>query len=148
MTMTTALKIINRAFQKTGIKAAETPLKPSELTDGLDVLNDLIKSWGASGLLVGVAPVQDVGDDLNEPDEATWALKANIAVIIAGEYRIEITQSMAVDASQSKNLLITATANLNDTEYPSTLPIGSGNRNQYGYGYDRDFFPENDKENF
>lgn len=146
--MTTALKIIERGFQKAGIKAAETPLKASEVADGLDVLNDILNSWNATGLLKGIGPVDDEGTDLQEPDYATWALKATLAIMIAGEYGIDVTQAMAVDKTDSMSALVTASANLNDTEYPSTLPIGSGNRNQYGYGYDRDFFPENNKENF
>jgi hypothetical protein len=146
--MTTALKLIERGFQKAGIKAAEKPLKASEIADGLDVLNDILNSWNATGVLKGIGPVEDTDKDLLEPDYASWALKATLAVMIAGEYGIEITQAMAADKTESMNALISATADLNNTEYPSTLPIGSGNRDQYGYGYDRDFFPENDKENF
>jgi hypothetical protein len=146
--MTTALKIVERAFQKAGIKAAETPLTASEGSDGIDVLNDLINSWNATGVLKGVDPVSDSGEDLREPDYATAALKSHLAIMIAGEYGIDVTQAMAVSAASSWSDLIAATADLNNTEYPSTLPIGSGNRNQYGYGYDRDFFPENNKENF
>jgi hypothetical protein len=146
--MTTALKIASRAFQKAGIKAAETPLEASEIEDALDVLNDLINAWNATGVLKGVSPVLDIGEDLKEPSYSSWALKANLAIMIAGEYGKEVSQSMAIDASQSMNALISASSNLSDIEYPDTLPIGSGNNEQYDNSYDRDFFPENELENF
>lgn len=146
--MTTALKIITRAFQKATIKAAETPLTAAELEDGLDALNDIINQWNATGLLKGVSPVADSNTDLFEPDYATAALKANLATIMCGEYDIPVNQGLAVDASQSKSNLISASTNLEDIEFPSTLPVGSGNDNQYGYDYNRDFFPENEDDNF
>ncbi len=145
--MTTALKIISRAFQKAGIKAAEVPLTPSEIEDGLDVLNDMVKTWGAVGILKGVTPVIDVGDDLNEPDESSWALKANLAIMMAGEYRVEVSQSMAIDATNSLEGLISSSTDLESVPLPSTLPMGSGNDEQY-YNSNQEFFPENEKENF
>lgn len=146
--MTIVRKILERAFSKINIRSAETALSSSEIEDGLDVLNDLLSTWDATGTLKGVAPIQDVGEDLKEPRYATWALKANIAILLAGEYGIEVTRALANDASQSLTELIKASINLQDLEYPSTLPIGSGNRDDYGYGYDRDFFPEDKKRNF
>lgn len=146
--MATARKILERAFSKIGVRAAETPLTAAEISDGLDVLNDLISTWDATGTLKGVAPVIDVSADLKEPRYATWALKANVAILLAGEYGIPVSQALAVDASSSKSEMVKASMNLQDLEFPSTLPIGSGNRDEYGTGYDRDFFPENSKRNF
>ena len=146
--MSLALKIIGRAYSKIGVKASESPLSASELSDGVDVLNDLLASWDATGTLKGVARVYDVSDELSEPRHATWALKANVALSLAGEYGIALSQGMVYDATESVNQMVTAATNLRDVEFPSTLPIGSGNRDEYGTGYDRDFIPENTKRNF
>jgi hypothetical protein len=146
--MTTARKIVERAFSKINVRAAETPLTAAEISDGLDVLNDLLEAWDASGILKGVESVQDADKDLMEPRASTWALKSNVAILLAGEYGIEVTPAIANDAVDSVNQWISGSINLQNLEYPSTLPIGTGNRDEYGYGYDRDFFPEDDKRNF
>ncbi len=146
--MTTALRIIQRAFQKATIKAAETPITAAELDDGLDELNDLINAWNAAGILKGVSPVNDANDDLFEPDYATGALKANLATIICGEYDIDVNRGLAISASTYKELMKAASTDLEDIPFPSTLPVGSGNDNQYGCDYNRDFFPENEDNNF
>lgn len=46
----TAGQLINKAMGKIGVKVAEAALEPSELQDGLDVLNMMIKAWAAQGL--------------------------------------------------------------------------------------------------
>lgn len=124
--MTTALKIIQRAFQKATIKAAETPLTDSEVEDGLDALNDLLSRWDATGTLPGIARVADVNTDLLEPEYATGALKAKLATIMCGEYALPVSQGLAVDVSEAVRDMITAQANLGDVAYPSSLPRGPG----------------------
>ena len=146
--MTTARKIIERAFSKAGIRAAETPLEASEISDGLDVLNDMLVSWDATNTLKGVPPVMNADDELAAPRYAIGAIKANVAILIAGEYGITVTQSMAYDASNSLSELVKASINLRGIEYPSTLPVGSGNRDEFGDGYDRKYFPEDKTLNF
>lgn len=146
--MSTAQKILDRAFTKNGIRAAETPLTPSEISDGLDVLNDLLASWDSTGVLKGITPVMDVSEDLMEPRYSTWAIKTHVAAILAGEYGVQVTQALAADVVNSMNSMLSASINLQDLEFPSTLPIGSGNRNLYGEGFDRDFFREDQKRNF
>ena len=46
----TGLELITKAFQKLGIRAAETPLEPFEIQDGVDDLNLMLKSWQQQGL--------------------------------------------------------------------------------------------------
>ena len=130
-----------------GVRAAETPLTASEIDDGLDVLNDLLAAWDATGTLRGIPPTDDVGVELQEPRYASGALKANVAVKLAAEFGIQLNQSIADNARESLQELVKASIDLSDVEYPATVPLGSGNRDEW-YGYDRDFFPENTKRNF
>lgn len=46
----TALDIINQAFSKIGVKAAEQALTAQETQDGLDSLNLMVKAWQGQGL--------------------------------------------------------------------------------------------------
>jgi hypothetical protein len=91
--MTTAQHIINRAYSKVGIKAAETPLQATEVQDGLDVLNDLLAEWDATGILKGVSPVKLASDIVEAPRHADGALKAVLAIRLANEYNKPIWES-------------------------------------------------------
>lgn len=144
--MTTALLIIERAFSKIGVRAAETPLTNSETQDGLDILNDLLSEWGTNGELQGAIPVENVTDDLVVPRYSLGALKANVAIRLASEYDREVTQGLAFDATNSKNAMVKAGLNLR-VFYPSTLPTGSGNTDE-NFGLEREFFPDQKKQNF
>ena len=46
----TGLELITKSFQKLGIRAAETPLEPFEVQDGVDDLNLMLKSWQQQGM--------------------------------------------------------------------------------------------------
>lgn len=146
--MSTARKIIERAFSKIGVKAAESPLSPSEIEDGLDSLNDLLNTWNSTGELKGVSPVQDVGTDLQEPDYATMALKSSLAIILAGEYGVAIPQGLPTEATIAMSSMIVASANTSNVEFPPTLPRGSGNQNAVLGSTFTDFFPEKNRRNF
>jgi len=146
--MATARKILERSFSMAGIRAAETPLTAAEIADGLDLMNDLLSLWDATGTLKGVAPVMGADDEVNADRHELYAIKSNVAIGLAGEYGIPVNQSLAHNANTALSGLVSANINLRDIKYPSTLPVGSGNRDEFGTGYDRDFFPENEKENF
>jgi len=147
--MTTALQVINRAFSISGVRAAETPIQPEESVIGLDILNDHIKMWSNLGILPGALPINDTSDELNVPEYAEPALKYYVAAAISVEYNIQVTQQLAFAAEEALNNLITINTNMGiDIDYPSTLPLGSGNRTIYKEDADVAFFPEVPKDNF
>ena len=144
--MSTGRQILTRAFSKAGVKVSEAPLTASEIEDGLDLLNDLLSTWDATGTLKGVPPIAEVDDIVKAPRHALWALKANVAILLAGEYGIQVSQAMANDATSSMREMVKASIDLSNVEYPDSLPSGSGNINT-DYA-DEDFFPSNTKINF
>ena len=101
-------------------------------------MNDLLSAWDATGVLANIELVSDVDDETLIPRNAEWMVKANIAIMIAGEYGIPISQSMAVDATQSVEEWLKATLSLTEVQPPATLPRGSGNR--HFDDYETDFF--------
>lgn len=144
--MATALKHIERAFSKAGIKPAEEPLTNSEIEDALDCLNDLLSNWDGTGILKGTDPVMNPSDELAVPRYASWAIKSNLALMIAGEYGIQISQALAFDAVNSMNSLLSISLDKSPLPYPSTLPRGSGS--DWGFGWRRNFYPEEKENNF
>ncbi len=145
--MTTPTKLLERAFSKIGVKAAETPLTAAESSDGLDALNRIIESWNATGILKAVTAVDDLSEDLREPTYATWALQTQLALTLASEYERPISMALQMAAEKAYNNMVAASINLTHIEYPSTVPMGAGNQNDW-YGDTDEFFNENQKDNF
>lgn len=141
--------IIRRAFQKAGIKPAESTLEANELEDGLDTLRDMLNAWNAAGKLIGAQTPEDVNEELRVPNYALGAIKANLAIMLAGEYNLPITAVLAGEAEMMSRDLATAQNSRDslDVLLPPTLPIGSGNSTQY-VSDDIDFFPEQPLKNF
>lgn len=143
--MATAADIINRAFSYIGVRASETPLEAAEIQDGLDSLNDLLAAWDATGTLKGGAPVLSTTDTLNIPRYAEGALKYALAAMLAGEYQVALSPAIVASGQMMMNEMVKASMNLK-VEYPSTLPLGSGNQTDAeDFGV---FFPDNTSDNF
>jgi hypothetical protein len=145
--MATAQHIINRAYSKIGIKAAETPLEAAEVQDGLDCLNDMVAEWDAVGFLKGVSPVKLASDIVIAPRYAEGALKNMLAIRLANEYNKPITPGMVAAAETSYNNIIKITVNFDNVKLPGNLPTGSGNKTR-GYGDWYEFYATNLKPNF
>ena len=145
--MATASSFITRALQKIGVRTSETPVEAEEMQDGLDALNDMLISWEMSGIVLGFSPVADAEDEVRVPRYAHAAIKAELAVLMGPEYSKPPSQILLLEASTRKDELLNAVITIGDVEFPSTLPLGSGN--QCGnYNIDRRFFPDNEKEHF
>ncbi len=144
--MTTYLKVLQGAFLDIGVKAAESPLSPSEISDGLTELNDMLAEWDLVDIIKGIEPDEDAGIDMMEPRGWTGGIRANVAVRLAGQYERPVTQSLAVKASRGYNAIVISQYNQQDYELPDTLPTGQGNCNTAWI--DDEFFPTNSKRNF
>lgn len=145
--MATAGSFVSRALQKIGVRTAETPIEATEMQDGLDALNDMLISWEMSGLVLGFSPVADADDEVRVPRFAHAAIKAELAIVLGPEYSKPADQVLVLEAKARKDELLTAVITIGDVEYPSTLPLGSGNE-CHNFITDRRFFPENQEEHF
>ena len=135
--MTTALKLIKRAFSIAGIRASETALSPSELEDGLDSLNDLLKVWNATGALKGVSALDDSDDDVTCQEHEEPAIKAELAKKLCIEYSKVVSIDLKEMVRTTKRDMLSANQNLEDVDFPPTLPKGSG-----------EFFSDKNERNF
>jgi hypothetical protein len=144
--MTTARTFITRALQKAKIRAAETPIEPNEMQDGLDSLNDMLISW-EQVMSLGFTPVADIDIEIRVPRYAHAAIKAELAIILGAEYDVAPDPVLIAEAKARKDELMIAVVSIGDVAFPDTLPVGSGN-NRRGYVNDYRFFPENEQDNF
>lgn len=143
--MTTASKVIERAFSRAGIKTAEVPLEATEIQDGLDLLNDLGSMWEQS-LKIGFQPVELITDIVRMPRFAEMAFKEGLAVRLRIEYRRAPDPVLIASADDAFTQLSAALIDIGDVAYPGTLPIGSGN--ECPNLTDRRFFDQNKVDNF
>ena len=144
--MSTPQKIINTAFGWISIKAAEEPLQPAQVQDGLHQLNNFLAEEDAIGVLKGIEPVLSLDTELGEPRYATGFLECNVAVKLAAFYGRQVSTSLAAEVVRTQSIVTRATLNIKPP-YPETLPYGSGNDWYYTYR-NRTFFPEQDEDNF
>ncbi len=144
--MATATKIITRALTRLGIRASETSIEPDELSDGLDMLNDMLSNWEEAGYGLGFSPVSNLTDEVRVPRGSNAAIIDSLAIMLAPEYSRPISAALAAAAKLSLENMRTATVFIGDVDYPSTLPRGSGN--ECDGWINETFFPEKDKRNF
>ena len=124
--MATVTEIVTGALVLLEIKVSESAIEAPEAEDGLTALNDMMNEWNVDGINVGYETLSSIDDELFVDLGAIGAIKANLAVYIAPEYGRTVSPSLATRANRSKRSL-RASINLNPSQYPDTLPIGSGN---------------------
>lgn len=143
--MATTREYVYRALAKLGVKSAETTIEASELNDGIETFNDMMTELEGSGILLGFVAVNSGDDEVRVPREAKGAIIANLAVRLASDYSRPVTAELAAEVKASTNNLLRSIVKLDNVAYPSTLPMGSGNR---CYEDDETFFTEESKVNF
>ena len=125
--MATAAQVIKAALQRILVQASEAPIEADEAQDAIFAMNNLALAWDAQGITLGYTVVEDLGDEVTVPLGALRGLIANLAIEVAPDYGGQVTPALAAIASAGFNALLHLGNRLGQTEYPSTLPIGSGN---------------------
>jgi hypothetical protein len=143
--MATASDLILRAFTRAGIRASETSLESDEIQDALSLLNDMLAEWEPLYHL-GASPVELVADTVRIPRNANGAVIDNLAVRLCPEYSRPVSPALAMSANESLKNLLNARINLSNVQFPSTLPIGAGNKDTLDV--ENVFFSEQDERNF
>lgn len=124
--MPTVTEVITGALQLLEIKVSESAIEAPEAEDGLVALNDMMNEWNVDGINVGYETLDNIDDQLHVSLGSIGAIKANLAVYIAAEYGRTVSTTLDKRANRSKKSL-RATIKINSSEFPDTLPIGSGN---------------------
>lgn len=134
--MSTALTLINDAFDDLEIKSAEVELTDSEVATGIRRLNRLMTQLAAGGLNVGFTKVVNKDDDTTIPDWFEDVVVSHLAIRLAPGFGAEISPALAAAAQYALKIAQRKLIGLGPTNYPNTLPLGSGN---YDYNYTRYF---------
>ncbi len=124
--MATVTEVVTGALVLLEIRTAESAITAAEAEDGLTALNDMMNEWNVDGINIGYETLDNVEDELFVTLGSLGAIKANLAIYIAPEYGRIVTAELTKRAAVSKRSL-RASIPLNGSQFPDTLPIGSGN---------------------
>jgi hypothetical protein len=141
--MTTALQLIEDSFDDIGIKPAETDLSDSEIAIGIRRLNRLAVGFASSGLNFGFTKVTNKDEVLTIPDWSEDLFISHLAIRLAPGFDVDITPGLVATASESLKVVQRRLISVPEVQFPTTLPIGSGN---YDYHTRRFFHDENEND--
>lgn len=144
--MTTAAQVCKAALQRILVQGSEADLEPSEYQDAIFALNNMMEDWAANGTVLGYTTVADLGDDITVAAGAIDGIIDNLAIKVAPDYEGTVSPELRTSALRGRNTCRKIGAVDRYTQYPSTLPYGSGNRG-YDWGWDSyRFYPGREEE--
>lgn len=133
--MATVEKIAKAALQRILVREDEAPLEASETEDFIFALNNFMLALDAEGVSLGFTEVSSLADEVTVPTGALRGIIANMAIEVAPDFHGKVTEGLIVAASQGLRAMRLLGQSMGATEYPSTLPMGSGNYGRYGSNY-------------
>lgn len=130
--METAQQVINDALQEILVQAAEQPVQTVDFQAGRRYLNRMMATVPFNGL--GYTTVTNPLDLVTIPDAALEAVVFNLAKRLSTSYNIPLTASLEMSAKNGLSEVRRLTVNIEASEFPCTLPVGSGNENDISLG--------------
>lgn len=139
--MTTTNEVITDALEDLVVQADEAPIEASEAQAAIRFLNDMMFAYDAIGISLGFTEVSQLSDLVTIPRGAVMWAKAQLAIYLAEKYNVDVKSGVVSRAQTGlKAVMNLAGLSAGSMEYPSTLPIGSGNEGN-GFRYDP-FYPD------
>lgn len=137
----TAEYVVKKVLDMLVVGAAETSIEAFDAQAIVDYMNDYMSSLDALGIDLGYTEVTNLGDTVTVPAGAIRGVIANVAIAAAPSYDIQITPALALQGRAGLKAMRRLTSGVGPTQYPSTLPRGSGNSDNSGFTTDR-FYPD------
>jgi hypothetical protein len=139
--MATVAQVAKASLQRILVQASEAELQPDEYQDFIFAMNNYMLDLDASGITLGYTEVSNLADQITIPTGALRGLIANMAIEVAPDYGGEITQGLQIAAQEGLKTMRKLGIEIKRSNYPSTLPIGSGNEH-CGTWRTSHFYPE------
>lgn len=133
-------EIVVDALEALIVQAEEAPIEQSEAAAAIRMLNDMMAMWESMGIHIGYTIVDDMADIITVPLGAVFGIKANLALQLAPKYNVQPTALLLKNAADGYSAIVDISTELASSQYPSTLPRGSGNT--YPGYLDNTFYPD------
>ena len=124
--MALASEVVNDALALIGVKRTGRDVTTDEMSDGIRAMNDYATMLEAEGLFFGYAKAGASTDDINVPDWTLTALKYNLAMRLAPNYGVPVSQEVALGATTGIEAVERRLMRIPEPFLPTTLPIGAG----------------------
>jgi len=124
---TTAAQLLKQSLQEILVQASEAPLESDEYRDAIFVMNSWMAGLEADGVDLGYTPVDSLSDVITVPAGAIMGMVSNVAILIAPQFGRPISFELQKKAKKGMATMYRLGQAVTVTEFPSTLPRGSGN---------------------
>lgn len=141
ITTETARDILLSAFETMVVRMDEETLTASDEDTGVKEINWIMTELSEDGVDLGFTLLEKISDPVTIPKGLMRSLISMLAFSLWPKYRtIELTQSVINGEKRGRRMMFKAGFEIGATEYPSNLPIGSGN--DYPSNRTSPFYPE------
>lgn len=123
----TASSIITDALFDLGVAGQGEPIVAEDMAIAIRFLNRMMSSFDARGISLGYTVITGPTDSVTISDGAVDGVIANLAVRLAPQFDIVISQELAIAATDGYKAMLNIAVTVEPTQMPCTMPIGSGN---------------------
>lgn len=125
----TANSVIVDALTEILVQGAEAPIEASEAQGAIRYLNRMMAALDAKGIQLGYTEVSNMSDPITVPLGAVEGMVNVLAFKLWNQYSDGAPPPMdlAAKARDGMDSMRILGVTIGNTEYPDTLPIGSGN---------------------
>jgi len=140
--MTTKVnEVVIDALENIIVQGEEAKVPQAEAKAAIRALNDMMFAWDARGITLGYTSVSDMADILTVPPGAIEGIKANLSIKLASKYNdVSVSPELKQNAKEGYDTCLNLAVETAQSEYPYTLPQGSGNT--YPSYADQTFYPD------
>ena len=130
--METAGDIIKDALMEITVLGAEAPVEPTDAQSGIRYLNRMMAAFDADGIDLGFTEVTNFASIITVPAGAIAGMVSQLAVMLWDQFSDggPVPSTLLARAISGKNSMRNLAVTIGATEFPSTLPIGSGNEGE------------------
>lgn len=141
ITVETARNILLSAFETMVVRMDTETLTASDEETGVNEINWIMSELSSDGIDLGFTLLEKINDPVTIPKGAMRSLISMLAFSLWPKYRtIEPSGSIIAGERRARTMMCKIGVTIGQTEYPSTLPMGSGN--DYPSSTDSTFYPD------
>lgn len=128
--METGQSVVNDILQEILVQGSEQAIQAVDAQTAIRYMNRLMASLDAQGISLGYTEVTSLADPITIPAGAIEGLITNTATRLLSSYDIQPNQFLIVNAREGLKAMRALAVTVAPTQFPCTLPIGSGNEQE------------------
>lgn len=134
--MSTAGEIVRDALMHLGVMDAHEAVEAQDMSDGIRVMNMMLRRWEANGLALGWNDVSSPDDLMPSPPEADEAIGYSLAVKLRARYGVAPSPDVFQFANDGYAVLLRDRFIASPIRFKDHLPYGGGAYNIYSDTYE------------